>query len=308
MTQRLLELLNIEYPIVLGGMAWLGTPALAASVSNSGGLGTLGIGNMPVEQARCQIRELKELTSKPFAVNLVMFNPHIQELIDLLIEEEVPVAILAAGNPGKYIEQLKTQGITVLAVVSTDVLARRLERSKVDAIIGEGLEAGGHVGDVTTLSLIPRLTAVLKVPVIAAGGIGSQGTAAACIAMGAQGVQMGTRFIATEECEAHPRYKELIVRSGLRDTMITGEALGHPVRVLKTPFARSIYKMERESREEAESMLIGSLEKAFREGDLEQGSFMAGQSVAQIQSIASVQEVLEDIHKGISRDKRSELL
>jgi enoyl-[acyl-carrier protein] reductase II len=294
MHNELTKLLKIEYPVIEGGMAWVGTAKLAAAVSNAGALGTIGSGSMTPDILRNQIKTIKSLTDKPYAVNVIMLNPYIDEIIDLLIEEKVPVVILAAGNPGKYIEKIKSNGIITMAVVSSEVLALRLERAGIDAIIGEGMECGGHIGDVTTLVLIPKLVEILKVPVVAAGGIANNISAKVCFSLGAKAVQLGTRFIASHECEAHENYKNLLIKSGIRDTIVTGNRLGHPVRAIKTRFTKNVSKIEFESAEKAEEMLIGSLKNAFLTGDLNNGSFMAGQSVGYIDEIKSVKNIIEE--------------
>lgn len=286
-------------------MAWVGTAKLAASISNSGALGTIGSGNMTSEILKKEIHKIKNLTDKPFAVNVIMMNPEIENIISLLIEEKVPVVILAAGNPGKFIPLLKENGIKTMAVVSSENLGFRLEKLGIDIIIGEGSECGGHIGDVTTLTLIPKLVELLKVPVVAAGGIANSRISNACFALGAEGVQLGTRFIATYECEAHENYKNLILKSGIRDTIITGNTKGHPVRAIKTRFIKNISKLELNSAEETEKLLIGSLKNAFLHGDKTNGSFMAGQSVGFINEIKSVKEVINEIvtnYKNISFD------
>ena len=292
---RVTKLLKIKYPILEGGMAWVGTAKLAAAVSNAGGLGTIGSGNMEASILKKQIETIKQLTDKPYAVNVIMLNPHIDEVIDLLIEEKVPVVVLGAGNSSKYITKLKQNGITTLAVVSSENLALRLENAGVDAIIGEGMESGGHIGDVTTMVLIPKLKSLLKVPVIAAGGIAEGRGALAAFALGAEAIQMGTRFIATYECEAHENYKRKIIEAGIRDTIVTGLKFGNPARIIKTPFGKKIAKLESSSPQEAEEALVGSLKKAFLYGDEESGSFMAGQSAGLINEIKSVKEVIDEI-------------
>lgn len=292
---RITRLLDIEHPIIEGGMAWVGTPRLAAAISNAGALGTIGSGNMTPDILREKIKEIKTLTVKPFAVNIIMLNPHVEQLVNVVIDENVPIVIFGAGNPVPFIKPLKDNGIKVLAVVSSDNLAIRLERAGVDAIIGEGMECGGHIGDVSTLVLIQRLVEAVKVPVIAAGGIATGRAIAAMFTLGAEGVQLGTAFIATKECEAHENYKKLVLKAGIRDTLITGGKLGHPARVIKTPFARKMLKLETSSPEEAEEMLVGSLKKAFLSGDLSQGSFMAGQSAGLIREIKGVKELIDDL-------------
>lgn len=302
---RVTELLNIKYPILEGGMAWVGTAKLAAAVSNAGGLGTIGSGNMDAKLLKNQIDTIRKLTDKPFAINVIMLNPHIEEIIELIIREKVPVAILGAGNSSKYIPKLREKGIKTLAVVSSENLASRLENAGAQAIIGEGMECGGHIGDVTTMVLVPKLAEMLSVPVIAAGGIADGKGAIAAFSLGAEGIQMGTRFIATYECEAHENYKKKIIDAGIRDTIITGQKMGHPARIIKTKFGKKIAKVEASSPEEAEEALVGSLMKAFVYGDEERGSFMAGQSSGLINEIKSVKDVIEDTMDYIINNKFS---
>jgi len=302
---RVTELLNIKYPILEGGMAWVGTAKLAAAVSNAGGLGTIGSGNMDAKLLKNQIDTIRKLTDKPFAINVIMLNPHIEEVIELIIQEKVPIAILAAGNSSKYISKLREKGIKTLAVVSSENLALRLENAGAQAIIGEGMECGGHIGDVTTMVLVPKLVEILSVPVIAAGGIADGKGAVAALSLGAEGIQMGTRFIATYECEAHENYKKKIIDAGIRDTIITGQKMGHPARIIKTKFGKKIAKLEASSPEEAEEALVGSLMKAFVYGDEERGSFMAGQSSGLINEIKSVKDVIEDTMGYINNNKFS---
>ncbi|KAF2955648.1 nitronate monooxygenase [Marinitoga sp. 38H-ov] len=296
---RITRLLGIKYPILEGGMAWVGTAKLAAAVSEAGGLGTIGAGSMTPDILKNAIKAIKELTDKPFAVNIILVNPYADELVEIVKRENVPIVIFGAGNPGKYIKSLKEKDIKVLAVVSSENLAIRLEKIGVDAIIGEGMECGGHIGDVSTMVLIPKLVDVLKVPVIAAGGIADIRGMKAAFELGAEGIQMGTRFIATYECEAHENYKNLILKAGIRDAIVTGATIGHPARVIKTKFAKKIKSLELNSPEEAEEMLVGSLKKAFLYGDLENGSFMAGQSAGLINEIKSVKEIIEEFGKEV---------
>ncbi|MBM7558492.1 DUF561 domain-containing protein [Marinitoga litoralis] len=297
---RVTQLLGIKYPILEGGMAWVGTPKLAAAVSEAGGLGTIGAGSMTPEILKDAIKTIKDFTNKPFAVNIILVNPYADQLVEIVKEENVPIVIFGAGNPGKYIPSLKETNIKVLAVVSSENLAIRLEKIGVDAIIGEGMECGGHIGDVSTMVLIPKLVDVLNVPVIAAGGIADIRGMKAAFELGAEGIQMGTRFIATYECEAHENYKNLILKAGIRDAIVTGAAIGHPARVIKTKFAKKIKSLELQSPEEAEEMLVGSLKNAFLYGDLDNGSFMAGQSAGLINEIKSVKEIIEEFGKEIS--------
>ncbi|AEX84506.1 2-nitropropane dioxygenase [Marinitoga sp. 1135] len=291
---RVTEILNIKYPIFEGGMAWVGTPKLAAAVSNAGGLGTIGAGSMTPEILEKAIDEINTLTDKTYAVNIILVNPYADQLVEIAIKKKVPVLVFGAGNPGKYIPELKENNIKVMAVVSSENLALRLQKAGVDIIIGEGMECGGHIGDVTTMVLIPKLVEVLDIPVVAAGGIADIRGMKAVIELGAEGIQMGTRFVATHECEAHENYKNLILKAGIRDAIVTGATMGHPARVLKTKFAKKIKKLEVASPEEAEELMVGSLRKAFVDGDLENGSFMAGQSAGLINEIRSVKEIVEE--------------
>lgn len=301
MNNRITKLLNIKYPLLEGGMAWVGTPKLAAAVSEAGGLGTIGAGSMTPEILKNAIQTIKSLTDKPFAVNIILVNPYAKQLVEIVKEESVPVVIFGAGNPGKFIPALKEKNIKILAVVSSENLAIRLEKAGIDAIIGEGMECGGHIGDVSTMVLIPKLADVLNVPVIAAGGIADLRGMKAALALGAEGIQMGTRFVATYECEAHENYKKLILKAGIRDAIVTGTSIGHPARVIKTKFAKKIKQLEVSSPEEAEDMLVGSLKKAFIDGDLENGSFMAGQSAGLINEIKSVKEIVEEFGKELEK-------
>lgn len=291
----LLALLDIKYPLILGGMAWVGTAKLAAAVSEAGGLGTIGAGGMTPDILKSEIERIRTLTDKPFAVNLMLLNPHIDDLVDICLEEGVEVFIFGAGNPGKYIKRIKETHRIIMAVVASETLALRLEREGIDAIIGEGMECGGHIGSLTTMTLIPKLVRTLKVPVIAAGGIATPEQVKASFVLGAKGVQIGTRFIASDECEAHENYKHKIVRSKIRDTVITGGRLGHPARSIKTKFTRKLGKLEYESPDEVERLLIGSLRKAFQTGSEDESVFMAGQSVGLIEEIKPVKDIIQEL-------------
>ena len=289
------ELLGIEHPIVLGGMAWVSTAELVATVSEAGGLGILAAGNAPPNYVRDQIRQTIAMTSKPFGVNIPLFTPYLDEVLDICIEERVAVVATGAGSPGTFIPQLKEAGLKVMPVVSSVALAKRLERMGADALVAEGMESGGHIGDVGTLPLVPQVVDAVKVPVIAAGGIADGRGLAAALALGAAGVQMGTRFIATTECIAHQNYKEKIVKARDRSTMTTGYSLGHPVRAIRNPMARKFGEMENTSYSEEEIIEFGTgkLRLAVEEGDLVNGSLMAGQSSGVVQDIVTVKEVIE---------------
>lgn len=294
---RVNEMLNIEYPIIMGGMAWAGTPKLAAAVSEAGGLGIIGSGAMTPDILREAIKEARRLTNKPIGVNVLLLSPYVDELVRICIEEKIDVITFGAGNPSKYVSDLKERGIKVIPVVASDSFAKLMERIGADAVIAEGMESGGHIGEVTTMVLVNKVSKSVKIPVIAAGGIADGKGMAAAFALGAEGIQMGTRFIATTESDVHPVFKEKILKASIRDTVITGAKLGHPVRVLKTPFAKKIKELEVSEPMEAEEKLVGSLRRAVQDGDIDSGSFMAGQSAGLINEIKTVKEVIEDIMK-----------
>lgn len=290
---RLTELLGIEHPIIQGGMAWTATAELAAAVSNAGGLGVIGAGHMPTELLLGQIRLAKEITDKPFGVNLMLLTPHIDELVQLVLDEHVPVVTTGAGNPGKYMAALKERGIRVLPIAPSTALAKRMESIGADAIIGEGMEAGGHIGELTTMVLTPQLADAVSVPVIAAGGIADGRGVAAAFALGAEGVQIGTRFMCAEECTIHPSVKAQVLKARDRDTIVTGRSTGHPVRVLKNKLTKMLEELDRENRvEELERLGSGKLALAMREGDIEMGSLMAGQVAAMVCEIQPAAEIV----------------
>ncbi|ACJ76225.1 enoyl-(acyl-carrier-protein) reductase II [Thermosipho africanus Ob7] len=292
---RICKLFNIKYPILMGGMSWAGTPRLAAAVSNAGGLGIIGAGAMKGEDLQNAIDEVRKHTDKPFGVNIILVSPFADELVEVVLKNKVPVVTFGAGNPTKYINDLKSTGIKVVPVVASENLARLVERTGADAVIAEGMESGGHIGEVTTFVLVNSVSKSVKIPVIAAGGIADGKGMAAAFALGAEGIQMGTRFIASKEAEVHENFKNLIIKSGIRDTIITGASLGHSARVIKTKFAKIVKTLEVESPQDAENILVGSLRKAVQEGNIEQGSFMAGQSVGLIKDIKPVHEIIEEI-------------
>ena len=292
----LCDLVGIEHPIVQGGMAWLSTAELSAAVSEAGGLGILGGGNAPPDYMRAQIRQAKELTDKPFGLNIPLFSPYLDELVRICIEEKVAVVATGAGSPISMIPPLKEAGIVVIPVVASVALARRLERAGADALVVEGTESGGHVGDVATLPLVPQVVDAVDVPVIAAGGIADGRGLAAALVMGAVGVQMGTRFICTTECTAHPVYKEKIVKASDRATMTTGHSLGHPVRALRNPMTRKFQELERTegvTEEEVMEFGTGALRRAVEEGNWQEGSFMAGQVSGLVKDVVPVRELIE---------------
>lgn len=291
----LCELVGIEHPIVQGGMAWVATAELAAAVSEAGGLGILGGGNAPPDYVREQVRQTRARTSKPFGVNIPLFSPYVDDIVRICIEEKVPLVATGSGSPARIIPALREAGILVMPVVASVALAKRLERFGADLLVAEGTESGGHVGDVATLPLIPQVVDAVKVPVIAAGGIADGRGLAAALALGAAGVQMGTRFICTSECTVHQNYKEKIVRARDRATITTGHRLGHPVRAFKNRMTRRFQEMERigASEEEVIAFGTGALRRAVVEGDILDGSVMAGQSSGLTHDIVPVKVLLE---------------
>lgn len=304
---ELCDLLGIKYPIVQGGMAWVATAELAAAVSNAGGLGLIGCGNAPADVIRGEIKKAKSLTDKPFGANIMLLSPFVDEIVDLLIEEKVPVITTGAGNPGKYINRFKEIGAKVIPVVPSVALAKRMEKIGADAIVVEGTEAGGHIGELTTIALVPQIVDVVNIPVIAAGGIADGRGFVASLALGAKGVQIGTRFVCTEECTAHENYKQAIIESKDRDAIATGRSTGHPVRLIKNKFAKEYLKLEKEGAtpEEVEKYGIGSLRKAVVEGDNKYGSVMAGQISGLINDMKTCKEVIEDIIDEASQIKKN---
>lgn len=293
----LCDLLGIEHPIVQGGMAWVATAALTAAVSEAGALGILGGGNAPPDYVRAQVRETKRRTRKPFGVNIPLFSPYVDDVVSICIEEGVRVVATGAGNPGPIIPRLKEAGILVMPVVASVALAKRLERMGADIIVAEGMESGGHIGEVTTLPLVPQVVDAVKVPVVAAGGIADGRGLAAALALGAVGIQMGTRFVCTSECEVHPNYKDKIVRAGDRATMVTGTSLGHPVRSLRNPMSHEFDELERRGASEQEIIEFGTgkLRLAVVEGDVNHGTVMAGQVAGMVNDIVPCKELVERI-------------
>ncbi len=296
---ELCDLLGIEYPIFQGGMAWAGTGKLAGAVSEAGGLGIIGAGNMPPDALREEIKKVREITDKPFGVNIMLLSPFAQQVKDVVIEEKVPVVTTGAGNPGPFMRELKRYGIKVIPVVASVALAKRLEREGADALVAEGLESGGHIGTITTMALIPQIVDAVSIPVVAAGGIADGRGMVAALALGAKGIQMGTRFVASFEAEVHERYKNAIVKATDRSTVETGRSTGHPVRVIKNKLAREFIKLEAQgaSPEELEKLGTGALRRAVVEGDIDMGSVMAGQISGLIKDIKPVRTIIEDIIK-----------
>jgi len=294
---RLCDLLGIEYPVLQGGMAWVATGELAAAVSEAGGLGIIGAGNAPPDVLKAEIKKAKALTNKPFGVNLMLLSPFVEEVVKLLCDEGVRVVTTGAGNPGKYIDRFKAKGIKVIPVVSSVALAKRLERIGVDAVIAEGTEAGGHIGELTTMVLVPQIVDALEVPVIAAGGIADGRGVAAALALGAEGVQLGTRFICARECTVHQNYKEAVLNAKDRDTVVTGETTGHPVRILRNRLAREFKQKEKSgaTQEELAALGAGKLAAAAREGDVQNGSVMAGQVAALVKTVEPAKAIINNL-------------
>jgi enoyl-[acyl-carrier protein] reductase II len=294
---RVCERLGIEYPIIQGGMAWVSTAELAAAVSEAGALGIIAAGNLSGVELRREIRKARELTRKPFGVNALLLSPFIDEIMEVIIEERVEVVATGAGNPGKYIPSLKERGIKILPLVASVALAKRLERQGVDAVVAEGMESGGHIGEVTTMALVPQIAQAIEIPVIAAGGIANGKGMAAALALGAEAIQMGSRFVCSTECTVHPAFKESYLRAKDRDTVITGRSTGHPVRVIKNKLSREFERLEKNgaSLDELNRLGEGKLRAAAREGDIEYGSVMAGQIVGLINDIRPVKEIIQGI-------------
>lgn len=292
------EMLNIEYPIFQGGMAWISDAQLAAAVSEAGGLGIIAAGNAPADYVKDQIKKAKNLTDKPFGVNIMLMNPHAEAIANMLVEEKVAVVTTGAGNPSKYIEMWKNAGIKVIPVVPSTGIAKMVERCGADAVVAEGGESGGHVGEITTMALVPQVVDAVNIPVIAAGGIGDGRGIAASFMLGAVGVQVGTRFLASEECNIHQNYKNKVLKARDIDTISTGKRLGHPVRSLKTPFSRDFFAKEYDSsfsNEQLEEFGAGALKLAAVDGDEKKGCFMAGQISGLIKETLPCKQIIEEI-------------
>ena len=294
MKTEVTELLGIEYPIIQGGMAWVAEYHLAAAVSEAGGFGLIGAASAPAEWVREQIREVKKRTEKPFGVNIMLMSPYADEVAKVVAEEGVKAVTTGAGNPEKYMGMWKEAGIKVIPVVASVALAKRMERCGADAVIAEGTEAGGHIGETTTMVLVPQVADAVNIPVIAAGGIADGRGMAAAFMLGAKGVQLGTRFIATEECWAHENYKDLVLKARDIDTKVTGRSTGHPVRALRNQMTKQYLEMEEKgaSFEELELLTLGGLRKAVVDGDVKTGSVMAGQSAGLVKESLSCREII----------------
>ena len=303
---RLNELLGTEFPIIQGGMANIATGAFAAAVSNAGALGLVAGGGLDADGLRAQIRAARAATDRPFGVNLMLMNPHMDELAKVVAEEGVRVVTTGAGNPGRYVPAWKEAGIKVFPVVAAPILAKRLERYGVDGFIAEGTESGGHIGELTTMALVPQVADAVSVPVVAAGGIADGRQMTAALALGACGVQVGTVLLASEECPIHENYKRAVVKAGPNDTVVTGRSGGAPVRVLKNRMAREYLRMEKRDvpLAELEQLTLGSLRRAVFDGDVDAGSLMAGQVAGMVREIRPLRQIFEELMAGCERTRR----
>ena len=297
MKTRITELLGIEYPIIQGGMAWVAEHNLAAAVSEAGGLGLIGGASAPGEVVRDEIRKAKELTKKPFGVNVMLMSPHADDVAKVVVEEGIKVVTTGAGNPAKYMEMWKNAGVKGSPVVASVALAKMMERAGADAVVAEGTESGGHIGEETTMTLVPQVADAVNIPVIAAGGIGDGRGIAAAFMLGAEAVQVGTRFVVANESIVHENYKERIIKAKDIDSTVTGRTHGHPVRCLRNQMTREYIKMEQEGKsfEELEYLTLGTLRKAVMEGDVTNGTVMAGQIAGMIKKQQSCKEIIEEM-------------
>lgn len=297
MQTEVMKLLHIQFPILQGGMANIAEHNLVAAVSNAGGLGLIAAGGSNAEQVREEIRKTKELTDKPFGVNIMLLNPAAAEIAKVIVEEKVPVVTTGAGTPEPYMKDWLEAGVKVIPVVASVALAKRMERCGAAAVIAEGCESGGHIGELTTMTLVPQVVDAVEIPVIAAGGIGDGRGFAAAMMLGASAVQVGTRFLVAKECIVHENYKELVLKAKDIDSAVTGRTTGHPVRVLRNNMTREYLKKEKEgvSFEELEQLTLGSLRKAVLDGDKKSGSFMAGQVAGLISKEQTCREIIEEL-------------
>ena len=297
MKTRITEILGIEYPIIQGGMAWVATYELAAAVSEAGGLGIIGAGGAPASFVREQIQKAKELTDKPFGVNVMLMNPEADEIAKVIVDEGVKVVTTGAGNPAKYMEMWKAANVKVIPVVASVALAKLMERGGADAVIAEGTESGGHIGSTTTMALVPQVVDAVNIPVIAAGGIADGRGFAASFMLGAEGVQIGTRFVVASECIVHENYKAMVIKAKDIDSAVTGLSNGHPVRSIRNKMTKEYTKLEKEGADfmELEKLTLGSLRKAVVEGDVSNGTIMAGQIAGMIKKEQPCKEIIDEI-------------
>lgn len=297
MKTKITELLGIEYPIIQGGMAWVAEYHLAAAVSEAGGLGIIGAGGAPASFVREQIQKVKEITNKPFGVNIMLMNPEADRIAQVVVEEGIRVVTTGAGNPGKYMAMWKEAGIRVIPVVASVALAKMMERAGADAVVAEGMESGGHIGEATTMTLVPQVVDAVSIPVIAAGGIADGRGFAAAMMLGAQAVQMGTRFVVASESIVHENYKQKIITAKDIDTAVTGRSTGHPIRCIRNKTTREYLKLEKEGAtlEELEKLTLGGLRRAVMEGDVVEGSVMAGQIAGLVKKEQTCAEIIQEI-------------
>ena len=300
---RLDKMLGIKYPFIQGGMANIATGEFSAAVSNAGGLGLIGAGGMNTEMLRENIRKCKTLTDKPFGVNLMLMNPDAPQMAEMIVEEGVKIVTTGAGNPAQFMPLWKEHGLMVIPVVSSSILAKRMEQCGADAVVAEGTESGGHVGEMTTMALVPKVVDSVSIPVIAAGGIADGRQLLAAFALGAVGVQLGTCLLASTECPIHPAYKEAVLKAKDNDTVVTGRITGTPVRIIKNSMAREYVKQEKAGADkmELEKFTLGSLRRAVFEGDVQTGSLMAGQVVGRIDEIKPVAEIFKSMYEGYDK-------
>lgn len=299
METRVSRLLGTKYPIIQGGMAWVAEYHLAAAVSNAGGLGIIGAASAPPEVVREQILQVKKLTDRPFGVNIMLLSPNAPEVAKIVIEEKVPVVTTGAGSPAKYMADWKAAGIVVIPVVASVAMAKIMERTGADAVVAEGMESGGHIGSQTTMTLVPQVVDAVQIPVIAAGGIADGRGMAATMMLGAEGIQMGTRFVVADESIVHENYKKRVLAAKDIDSEVTGTSTGHPIRVLRNQMSREYLKLEKQGAgfEELEQLTLGSLRKAVVDGDVVHGSLMAGQSAGLVKKEQTCREIIEEIMK-----------
>lgn len=297
MKTRITELLGIEYPIIQGGMAWVAEHHLAAAVSKAGGLGIIGVASAPAEVVREEIRKAKKMTDKPIGVNIMLMNPNAPEVARVVLEEGVKVVTTGAGNPAKFIRDFKEAGVKVIPVVASVAMAKMMERCGVDAVVAEGCESGGHIGSSTTMCLVPQVADAVQIPVIAAGGIGDGRGFAAAFMLGAEAVQMGTRFVVAEESIVHKNYKEKIIKAKDIDSEVTGRSTGHPVRQIRNQMSREYLRLEKEGAglDELEHLTLGSLRRAVMDGDVVNGTLMAGQIAGMVKREQTCREMIQEI-------------
>ena len=297
MKTEVTELLGIEYPIIQGGMAWVAEYHLAAAVSAAGGLGLIGAASAPADWVRQHVREVKKLTDKPFGVNIMLMSPYADEIAQVIVEEKVPVVTTGAGNPEKYMKMWKEAGVKIIPVIASVAHAKRMERCGADAVVAEGCESGGHIGQNTTMCLVPQVVDAVSVPVIAAGGIADGRGVAAAFMLGAEGVQVGTRFLATTECQIHENYKNLVLKAKDTDNAVTGVFSGSPCRGVKTKFTKKLLELEKKAAppEDFEALTVGSLRKAVVDGNVEEGSFLCGLIAGMVHDVKPCAEVIQEM-------------